>query len=186
MFSHLCVFRVQLLGSIFFWVTVCLTFFLDLSFAFLFRKIMFLSLMSSVIWFSKNELLLDCASRTFQNWTGNIFLYFFLLRKEVIHPHVPVGIPCYDLTPVIDPTFDGSLHYWLGHRLRVLSTPMVWRAVCTRPENVFTAACWSAITSDSGFMKSGCRLQSELRRTFWGLLHIAVLLLVVSAIVVRV
>ena len=33
----------------------------------------------------------------------------FLLRKEVIHPHVPVGIPCYDLTPVIDPTFDGSL-----------------------------------------------------------------------------
>ena len=33
----------------------------------------------------------------------------FLLRKEVIHPHVPVGIPCYELTPVIDPTFDGSL-----------------------------------------------------------------------------
>ena len=35
--------------------------------------------------------------------------FFFLLRKEVIHPHVPVGIPCYDLTPVIGPTFDGSL-----------------------------------------------------------------------------
>ena len=34
---------------------------------------------------------------------------FFLLRKEVIHPHVPVGIPCYDLTPIISPTFDGSL-----------------------------------------------------------------------------
>ena len=33
----------------------------------------------------------------------------FPLRKEVIHPHVPVGIPCYDLTPVIGPTFDGSL-----------------------------------------------------------------------------
>ena len=33
----------------------------------------------------------------------------FLLRKEVIHPHVPVGIPCYDLTPVINPAFDGSL-----------------------------------------------------------------------------
>ena len=37
------------------------------------------------------------------------FSNFFLLRKEVIHPHVPVGIPCYDLTPVIDPAFDGSL-----------------------------------------------------------------------------
>ena len=36
-------------------------------------------------------------------------LYIFLLRKEVIHPHVPVGIPCYDLTPIIDPTFDGWL-----------------------------------------------------------------------------
>ena len=36
-------------------------------------------------------------------------LFRFLLRKEVIHPHVPVGIPCYDLTPVIDPAFDGSL-----------------------------------------------------------------------------
>ena len=36
-------------------------------------------------------------------------LLYFLLRKEVIHPHVPVGIPCYDLTPVIGPTFDGSL-----------------------------------------------------------------------------
>ena len=36
-------------------------------------------------------------------------LLVFLLRKEVIHPHVPVGIPCYDLTPIISPTFDGSL-----------------------------------------------------------------------------
>ena len=32
-----------------------------------------------------------------------------LLRKEVIHPHVPVGIPCYDFTPVADSTFDGPL-----------------------------------------------------------------------------
>jgi hypothetical protein len=34
---------------------------------------------------------------------------FFFLRKEVIHPHVLVGIPCYDLTPIISPAFDGSL-----------------------------------------------------------------------------
>ncbi len=49
----------------------------------------------------------------FQNRIGNTTLLssslYFLLRKEVIHPHVPVGIPCYDLTPVIDPAFDGSL-----------------------------------------------------------------------------
>ena len=52
-------------------------------------------------------------------------LFFFLLRKEVIHPHVPVGIPCYDLTPVIGPAFDGSLPEGLCHRLRALPTPMV-------------------------------------------------------------
>lgn len=33
----------------------------------------------------------------------------FLLRKEVIHPHVPVGIPCYDLTPIIYPTLGSCL-----------------------------------------------------------------------------
>ena len=53
------------------------------------------------------------------------FRFFFLLRKEVIHPHVPVGIPCYDLTPVIGPAFDGSLPEGLCHRLRALPTPMV-------------------------------------------------------------
>ena len=34
---------------------------------------------------------------------------FVLRRKEVIHPHVLVGIPCYDFTPVIDPTLDSRL-----------------------------------------------------------------------------
>jgi hypothetical protein len=27
-----------------------------------------------------------------------------LLRKEVIQPHLPVQLPCYDLAPVISPT----------------------------------------------------------------------------------
>ena len=36
-------------------------------------------------------------------------IFTFLLRKEVIHPHVLVGIPCYDFTPIICPTLDGSL-----------------------------------------------------------------------------
>ena len=34
---------------------------------------------------------------------------FYLLRKEVIQPHLPIRLPCYDFTPIIDPTF-GSLH----------------------------------------------------------------------------
>ena len=33
----------------------------------------------------------------------------FLLRKEVIQPHLPIRLPCYDFTPVINPTFGAVL-----------------------------------------------------------------------------
>ena len=29
-------------------------------------------------------------------------------RKEVIQPQLPLRLPCYDFTPITDPTFDGS------------------------------------------------------------------------------
>ena len=32
-----------------------------------------------------------------------------LHRKEVIQPHLPIRLPCYDLTPIIEPTFDCCL-----------------------------------------------------------------------------
>src|SRR5690606_2391868 len=32
-----------------------------------------------------------------------------LLRKEVIQPHLPVRLPCYDFVPIASPTFDHSL-----------------------------------------------------------------------------
>ena len=32
-----------------------------------------------------------------------------ILRKEVIQPHLPIRLPCYDFTPIIDPTFGGWL-----------------------------------------------------------------------------
>ena len=44
-----------------------------------------------------------------------VFEYFHflkisvLLRKEVIQPHLPIRLPCYDFTPVINPTFGGVL-----------------------------------------------------------------------------
>jgi len=34
---------------------------------------------------------------------------FVHLRKEVIQPHLPIRLPCYDLTLVIRFTFDSSL-----------------------------------------------------------------------------
>ena len=78
------------------------------------------------------------------------------------------------------------LNGWLAHRLRVLPTLMVWRAVCTRPGNVFTAAFWSAITSNSAFMQASFSLQSELR-LFLGICSASRLRFpLFSAIVVRV
>ena len=43
-----------------------------------------------------------------------------LLRKEVIQPHLPIRLPCYDLTPIIEPTFGRVL---LAVRLRTSGVP---------------------------------------------------------------
>ena len=32
-----------------------------------------------------------------------------ILRKEVIQPHIPIRLPCYDFTPIIEPTFGSAL-----------------------------------------------------------------------------
>ena len=44
----------------------------------------------------------------------------FSLRKEVIQPHLPVRLPCYDLAPVTGFTLDSSL---LAVRTLVSGTP---------------------------------------------------------------
>ena len=46
--------------------------------------------------------------------------YAGLLRKEVIQPHLPIRLPCYDFTLIIDPTFGGVL---LTVRLPTSGTP---------------------------------------------------------------
>ena len=43
--------------------------------------------------------------------TVTVTVFFVvLLRKEVIQPHLPVRLPCYDFVPIADPTFDSSPH----------------------------------------------------------------------------
>ena len=39
----------------------------------------------------------------------SVFQKSCLPRKEVIQPHLPIRLPCYDFTPVIDLTFGGWL-----------------------------------------------------------------------------
>ena len=40
--------------------------------------------------------------------TGQQCNPYFFLRKEVIQPHLPIRLPCYDFTPVTRPAFGGS------------------------------------------------------------------------------
>ena len=39
----------------------------------------------------------------------NFLVHHVLHRKEVIQPHLPIRLPCYDFTPVIDLTLDSCL-----------------------------------------------------------------------------
>ena len=49
----------------------------------------------------------------------------YLPRKEVIQPHLPVRLPCYDFTPLTLHTFDASAPEGFGRRLRVQTTRVV-------------------------------------------------------------
>src|SRR5690606_32939085 len=43
--------------------------------------------------------------------------YQRLLRKEVIQPHLPVRLPCYDFVPIASPTFTHSLPQGVGPQI---------------------------------------------------------------------
>ena len=54
-----------------------------------------------------------------------VSLRTYLPRKEVIQPHLPVRLPCYDFTPLTLHTFDASAPEGFGRRLRVQTTRVV-------------------------------------------------------------
>ena len=57
----------------------------------------------------QSNFLLCCYQVFLDNSTVKHIPYFFFLRKEVIQPHLPIRLPCYDFTPVIRPAFGSSL-----------------------------------------------------------------------------
>jgi hypothetical protein len=59
------------------------------------------------------------------SWIKSRTLSANILRKEVIQPQVPLRLPCYDFTPVAEPTVVACLPCGLAQRLRVNPTPMV-------------------------------------------------------------
>ena len=103
-----------------------------------FSKILLSCLKYLLIFENFNELS-KSNSRQFsleRRWSSRTFRYGYLVTTSP-----QLSMP---------PSTTSSLR--LDNRLRVFPTPMVWRAVCTRPGNAFTAAFWSAITSNSSFM----------------------------------
>ena len=48
-------------------------------------------------------------SLTLLEYDASVKTHHVLHRKEVIQPHLPIRLPCYDLTPIIEPTFDSCL-----------------------------------------------------------------------------
>ena len=50
---------------------------------------------------------IQCPIKNIHNQTATSLTLF--LRKEVIQPHLPIRLPCYDFTPVIGSTFGSSL-----------------------------------------------------------------------------
>src|SRR5260221_314280 len=58
-------------------------------------------------------------------WDTRVVRRARLPRKEVIQPHLPVRLPCYDFTPITDPTLDACLSCELARRLQVLPTFVV-------------------------------------------------------------
>ena len=73
------------------------------------RKIMFVLISSFQRSTFEKYYYLSKLNRNSSAFFMNILHVRFLHRKEVIHPHVPVGIPCYDLTPIISPTLGARL-----------------------------------------------------------------------------
>ena len=62
----------------------------------------------------------------YEERTGHpIVLTNSILRKEVIQPQVPLRLPCYDFTPVANPTVVGCVSCEFAHQLKVEPNPMV-------------------------------------------------------------
>ena len=61
------------------------------------------STVKHILFFTSSSVLVGLIQPLFTTY----FIQF--LRKEVIQPHLPIRLPCYDFTPVIGPAFGSSL-----------------------------------------------------------------------------
>ncbi len=104
----------------------------------------------------------------------------------MIQPQVPLRLPCYDLVPVIWLTVDRRL---LSVDNPVSGTPDshdLTGGVYKAQEHIHRVIADTRLLAIPASCRRVASLQSELRRLFCDLLHLAILRRFVHAIVVRV
>ena len=60
-------------------------------------------------WMISNCYWLLCLRPGIENFIMTLRLFSYIPRKEVIQPHLPVRLPCYDFTPVTNPALGRCL-----------------------------------------------------------------------------
>ena len=62
-----------------------------------------------LLWTIESVRFLSLPHRIDHRMNPPCFHFGLLLRKEVIQPHLPIRLPCYDFTLITNPTFDCAL-----------------------------------------------------------------------------
>ena len=97
-------------------------------------------------------------------------LYFFFLRKEVIQPHLPIRLPCYDFTPVTVPAFGSSLPLLSTTRLSfdsrriLLSYIIELRSVITQSCSLGVGSLTSGIDNSHGVTGGVYKTRERIHR----------------------
>ena len=89
-----------------------------------------------------------------------------ILRKEVIQPHLPIRLPCYDLVPLTGHTFGSSVLTVRPLTSGAADSGDLTGGVYKARERIHRSIADLRLLAIPTFMQSSCRLQSELRPYF--------------------
>ena len=104
----------------------------------------------------------------------------------MIQPQLPLRLPCYDFTPIIDPTFDGSLPQGVRPPASgVANFRGVTGGVYKARERIHRGVADPRLLATPPSWRRIAASQSELGRVLSDLLRLAALLRAVLAIVAR-
>src|SRR5208337_4625689 len=105
--------------------------------------------------------------------TVELIAQSIVLRKEVIQPQVPLRLPCYDFTPVTNPTFnEGPLTvtlivFWLSQLPwcdgRCVQGPGTYSPRRADPRLLAIPTSWSRVADSNPDYEQLCEIRSASR-----------------------